>query len=45
MCIRDRDEVVDGKFVSIEWLKDELANANEKYTDGLEKSFQVYMDK
>ena len=41
----DEDEVVDGKFVAIEWLNNELVTANEKFTDGIVKSFQVYMDK
>ena len=41
----DEDEVIDGKFVAIEWLNNELVTANEKYTDGIVKSFQVYMDK
>jgi len=38
------DEVATGKFVDINWLKKNIEQNPRIYTDGLKKSFQVYLD-
>ena len=42
--ILEKKEVSTGKFVDIEWLKKDLREKPEVYTDGLKASFEAYLN-
>ncbi len=39
----DQTEVADGRFVDVQWLREDLAQHPEMYTDGIEKSLGAYL--